>query len=126
MFTGEVHSGPRAETLTVPLERMPIFARAGAIVPAPGLRRLRRRAAPPDPLILNVYAGADGRFTLYEDEGVGFGYQQDQFTRTQLRWSEGAGSATLAIGPRPRRATRATRRAAATASGCSGSRRRAR
>ena len=33
VFTGEVHSGPRVETLSVPLDRMPLFARAGSIVP---------------------------------------------------------------------------------------------
>ena len=70
LFTGEVHTGARAETLTVPLERMPIFARAGAIVPRQDYVDHVGRGAP-DPLILNVYAGDDGRFTLYEDEGVG-------------------------------------------------------
>ena len=97
LFTGEVHSGPRAQRLTVPLERMPLFARAGAIVPRQDyVDHVAKRV--PDPLILNVYAGDDGQFNLYEDEGVGFGYQQRQFTRTQLRWNEAAGSATLAIG----------------------------
>ncbi|HEY8000712.1 MAG TPA: TIM-barrel domain-containing protein [Solirubrobacterales bacterium] len=97
LFTGEVHSGPRAETLAVPLERMPIFARAGSVLPRQDYVDHVERGAV-DPLILNVYAGDDGDFTLYEDEGVGFGYQQGQFTRTQLRWSEAAESATLAIG----------------------------
>jgi hypothetical protein len=98
LFTGEVHSGPSAQTLAVPLERMPIFARAGAIVPRQDYVDHVGRGAP-DPLILNVYAGDDGRFGIYEDEGTGFGYQQGQFTRTPLRWDEATGSATLAIGP---------------------------
>ena len=98
LFTGEVHSGPRAETLLVPLERMPLFARAGSIVPRQDYAdRAGERA--PDPLILNVYAGADGEFELYEDEGVGFGYRQGRFTRTPLSWSEDGESATLTIGP---------------------------
>lgn len=97
VFTGTVHSGPRAETLSVPIERMPIFARAGAIVPRQEYVEHIGRGAP-DPLILNVYAGDDGRFELYEDEGVGFGYRHGKFTRTALRWNETASSSTLTIG----------------------------
>jgi alpha-glucosidase (family GH31 glycosyl hydrolase) len=96
VFTGEVHTGPRAETLKVPLDRMPLFARAGAVVPRQDYVDSTDRGAY-DPLILNVYAGGDGRFTLYEDEGVGFGYQANASTRTQLRWDEGAKGATLSI-----------------------------
>jgi hypothetical protein len=96
VFTGEVQSGPRAQTLSVPLDRMPVFARAGAIVPRQGYTdRIGGRA--PDPLILNVFAGADGRFSLYEDEGVGFGYERSRYARTPLRWDEAAGAATLQI-----------------------------
>jgi Glycosyl hydrolases family 31/Domain of unknown function (DUF5110) len=97
LFTGDVHSGPRAETLKVPLDRMPIFARAGAVIPRQDYVDHTARGAY-DPLIVNVYAGDNGRFTLYEDEGVGFGYQGDQFTRTQLRWKEGVRTSTLSIG----------------------------
>jgi hypothetical protein len=97
LFTGEVHSGPRARTLKVPLERMPLFARAGAIVPRQDYVDHVGRAAP-DPLILNVYAGANGGFTLYEDEGAGFGYQRERFTRTRFGWREQGRSATLALG----------------------------
>lgn len=98
VFTGDVHSGPRAESLSVPIERMPIFARAGSIVPNQKYAEHVERGAP-DPLILNVYAGDDGSFELYEDEGVGFGYRDGDSTRTPLRWNEKASSATLTIGP---------------------------
>jgi len=96
LFTGEVHSGPRVERVTTPLERMPLFARAGSIVPRQDYVRHSGRPAP-DPLILNVYAGADGGFDLYEDEGVGFGYRGGEFTRTAMRWDERAGTSTLTI-----------------------------
>jgi alpha-glucosidase (family GH31 glycosyl hydrolase) len=98
VFTGEVHSGPRVETLSVPLDRMPLFARAGAIIPNQKYVEHVGRGAP-DPLILNVYAGADGSFDLYEDQGVGFGYRSGKFTRTPLRWDESTSSSTLTIGP---------------------------
>ena len=97
VFTGEVHSGPSIETLSVPLDRMPLFARAGSIVPRQDyVEHVPARA--PDPLILNVYAGGDGGFDLYEDEGVGFGYRQGQFAETPLSWTEATGVSTLTIG----------------------------
>ena len=97
VFTGEVHSGPDVKTLSVPLDVMPLFARAGAIVPREDYAEHVTSGAP-DPLILNVYAGDDGGFDLYEDEGAGFGYRQGMFTRTPLRWNEAAGVSTLTIG----------------------------
>jgi alpha-glucosidase (family GH31 glycosyl hydrolase) len=94
VFTGEVHQGGRSERLRVPLERMPVFARAGAIVPRQPEPKVRGGQA--DPLALDVYAGAGGSYELYEDAGDGLGYERGEFARTRLGWSESAGA--LAIG----------------------------
>jgi alpha-D-xyloside xylohydrolase len=97
VFTGKVHHGPRAQNLSVPLGRMPVFARAGSIVP----RRPYESnigTGPSDPLVLDVYAGADGHFDLYEDAGEGFAYQNGGFARTDLRWHQDGNDATVAIG----------------------------
>ena len=100
IFTGRSYRGPRARTVTAPVDRMPVFARAGGIVPRqPYADHVEGGVA--DPLLLDVYAGADGSFTLYEDSGRGFGYQRKRFARTRLRWREGRGAAKLEIG-RPR------------------------
>jgi hypothetical protein len=94
-FTGEHHAGPSAQTLSVPLQRMPVFARAGAIVPrAPYTDYSTQR--PLSTLDLDVYAGHSGNFTLYEDAGHGFGYQQRAFTRTLIQWSQFARRLTIA------------------------------
>ena len=111
LFTGAVHRGSRTQTVSVPLDRMPVFARAGSIIPRqPSPARVSER--PPDPLTLDVYGGADGRFNLYEDSGSGFDYKRHGYARTEIRWHEGDGSATLVIaGARGRFAgMRATRR----------------
>jgi hypothetical protein len=97
IFTGKVHNGPRTQGLSVPLGRMPVFARAGSIVP----RRPYQShigTGPSDPLVLDVYAGADGDFDLYEDAGKGFAYQRHGFARTALRWHQDGNEATVVIG----------------------------
>lgn len=87
-----------------PLERMPIFVRAGAIIPmGPVLNYTDER--PLDPLTLDLYPG-DGTFTLYEDDGHTFAYEQGQFciTRFTLHLEESAPAVpavlTLTIGAR--------------------------
>jgi alpha-D-xyloside xylohydrolase len=71
--------------------------RAGAIVPmGPELQYTDEKSA--DPITLWVYAGADGSFTLYEDDGLTYGYEKGQFTRIPLRWNDA--TRTLTIGKR--------------------------
>jgi alpha-glucosidase (family GH31 glycosyl hydrolase) len=94
VFTGAVHRGGRAEGLSVPLDRMPVFARAGSVVPRqPSETRVAHGQA--DPLAVDVYAGASGSFELYEDSGAGFDYAGGAFARTSLRWDEAAQSLTI-------------------------------
>jgi hypothetical protein len=97
LFTGERHRGPRAKKIATPLDRMPVFARAGAIVPRqPDAGNARRQRE--DRLLLGVYAGANGSFTLYEDSGDDLRYLGGRFSRTRLAWRQGRRSASLAIG----------------------------
>jgi len=96
IFTGTRHTGPGVETLRVPLERIPVFARAGAVVPQAPYMDFSAQT-PLDPLELDVYAGRSGSFRLYEDAGHGFGYRDGASARTPLRWDERR--ATLSIGP---------------------------
>lgn len=96
-FTGAVHRGPKAKTVTVPLDRMPVFAKAGSIVPRQAYTGQAKRGQARK-LTLDVYAGDAGGFTLYEDAGEGFGYRRGESARTSLRWREGKRAATLTIG----------------------------
>ncbi len=97
IFTGQRHRGPKAKTVRAPLERMPVFARAGAIVPRqPDTSHAAQQQG--EPLVLGVYGGDDGSFTLYEDAGDGLDYQGGGFARTRFAWRQGAGSASLEIG----------------------------
>ena len=80
-----------------PYDRMPLHVRAGSIVPfGPELQWTGEK--PADPITLFVYAGTDGAFTLYEDDGLTYGYEKGAFARIPIRWDDA--TATLAIGKR--------------------------
>ena len=95
-FTGKKYRGPGVKRLSVPLERMPVFARAGAIVPTqPAVRTTAVR--PPRTLVLNAFRG-NGRFTLYDDAGDGFGYERSRFSHTRITQAARGGRTTITIG----------------------------
>ena len=58
-----------------PYERMPLYVREGAIVPY-GPEMQYSDEKPAEEITLYVYAGKDGEFTLYEDEGVNYNYEK--------------------------------------------------
>ncbi|HUE28928.1 MAG TPA: TIM-barrel domain-containing protein, partial [Solirubrobacteraceae bacterium] len=97
-FTGQALSGPSVRTLSVPLDQMPVLVRAGTIVPTEPYALF----TPPGPqrtLILTVYPGARGSFSLYDDQGVGFGYTRGSYSRTPLVHTERARRDAVTIGP---------------------------
>jgi alpha-D-xyloside xylohydrolase len=50
---------------------------------------------PADPIELRVYRGADGKFTLYEDEGDGYNYEKNAFATIPFEWNEARQSLTI-------------------------------
>jgi len=96
-WTGRRHPGGQRIEADAPLARMPLFVRAGSIVPTgPALQYAAEK--PADPLLLTIYTAADGSFDLYEDDGVTNGYARGAFTRIPLRWNDRA--RVLTIGAR--------------------------
>ena len=96
-LTGAVHTGGQTISAAAPRERMPLFVRAGAIVPA-GEDVQSTAEKPQGRLTMHVFAGADGAFTLYEDQGTDMGYASGEFARVPMRWDDDA--RTLTIGAR--------------------------
>lgn len=95
--TGERQSGGRTVTAAAPLSTMPLFVRAGSIVPTgPAIQHSAEMLNAP--LTLNIYTGADGAFDLYEDDGLSYDYENGEWSRIPLRWDDAA--ATLTIGAR--------------------------
>ncbi|WP_396594134.1 TIM-barrel domain-containing protein [Brevundimonas sp. R86498] len=94
LHTGARHSGGRRETVDAPLERIPLFVRAGAILPTgPEITHTAEKLD--GPITLTIYAGADGRFELYDDAGTTYGYERGEFARIPLLWDQSAGVLTL-------------------------------
>jgi alpha-glucosidase (family GH31 glycosyl hydrolase) len=99
-FTGKIYEGGQLLAYECPLDRMPIFVKAGSILPlAPPMEYSDQRAL--DPLTLDVFAGKAASFQLYEDDGTSLDYRKNEFSRTPLSYqpSQQAGQHTITIGP---------------------------
>jgi alpha-D-xyloside xylohydrolase len=96
-WTGKRFTGGTTVTADAPLEAMPLFVRAGSIVPVgPDQQYIGEKSR--DELTLYVYAGHSGEFSLYEDDGHTYGYERGEFSRITLAWDDAA--RTLTIGRR--------------------------
>lgn len=96
-WTDDRLSGGRAIEAKADLETVPLFVRAGAIVPTgPEIQFADEK--PGMEMRLKVYPGADGEFTIYEDEGDNYNYEQGAFSTITLRWNDA--ERTLVIGTR--------------------------
>ncbi|HOC48683.1 MAG TPA: glycoside hydrolase family 31 protein [Bacteroidales bacterium] len=95
--TGRHYAGGTVVEADAPYEWMPLFAREGSLIPTgPDIQYTGEKEA--DPLTLWVYAGADGAFELYEDEGDNYNYEDGAYTLIPLTWNEA--ERTLTIGKR--------------------------
>ena len=96
-YTGAYVAGGRTREMPAPYGRMPLFVRAGSIIPfGPAMEWCDEK--PADALRLYVYAGADADFTLYEDDGLTYAYEKGAFSTIPLHWDDA--SRTLTIGER--------------------------
>lgn len=95
-WTGKRVSGGQTIAAEAPLDRIPIYARAGSIIPfGPAVQSASVKA---DPIELRIYAGADGDFTLYEDEGDNYNYEHGAYSVTPIHWDDK--TSTLTVGDR--------------------------
>ena len=82
-FTGATFTGPLTTTLAVPLDRMPVFVRAGGIIPEQSSSTTATTTSPTH-LVLKVFSGSSATFSLYGDSGSGLGYTLGQYTETRI------------------------------------------
>ena len=96
-WTGKYLAGGQDVLLETTLDRVPMFVRAGSILPlGPEMQYVGEKAW--DNLEVRVYPGANGRFTLYEDEGDNYNYEKGQYATITFQWNDKA--RTLTIGER--------------------------
>jgi alpha-D-xyloside xylohydrolase len=95
-WTGRVAESGAIDAVA-PIERMPLYVRAGSIVPM-GPDEEYTTQKPADPIELRIYAGADGNFTLYEDENDNYDYEKGVHATISLQWDDA--KRVLTIGER--------------------------
>lgn len=95
-WTGAELVGGQKMNVDAPLDIIPIFVKAGAIIPlGPDIQNASERS---DPIEIRVYKGANGNFTLYEDNGEDYSYEKGKYSTINLSYNDK--KRTLTIGPR--------------------------
>ncbi|RVU03020.1 DUF5110 domain-containing protein [Mucilaginibacter limnophilus] len=94
LYTGKLFKGGNTITADAPYERMPIFVKQGAIIPfGPEIQYTAEKT---DGIItVFVYTGANGSFSLYEDEGLNYNYEKGQFSTIPLKYNNASGELTI-------------------------------
>ena len=96
-WTGQRYQGGKDVTLETTFDRVPMFVRAGSILPlGPEMQYVGEKTW--ENLELRVYPGADGSFTLYEDEGDSYNYEKGAYSTITFKWNDK--TRTLTIGQR--------------------------
>jgi alpha-glucosidase (family GH31 glycosyl hydrolase) len=92
------HNGGMTVTRKVDLATMPIYVRVGSIIPVDPVRQYMAQPVT-ERTKLKVYSGANGEFTMYEDDGNSQNYLQNKGTWTKLSWDDGAKKLTISSAP---------------------------
>jgi alpha-D-xyloside xylohydrolase len=96
-WTGTQLAGNQTVTASAPMTIIPLYVRAGTILPmGPNLQYAMQKQ--PDTIALRIYRGANGQFTLYEDEGDNYNYESGAFATIPITYNEA--SKTVTIGQR--------------------------
>ena len=97
LYTGEYTQGGQRLVVDAPYERIPVFVREGAIIPF-GPEMQWSDEKPAELINLYVYAGQNGQFQLYEDEGTNYNYEKGKYATIDISYDDA--SRTVTIGQR--------------------------
>ena len=95
-WTEEMVAGGREIERPVDLTTMPLYVRAGAIIPLGPVKQYTSEKVD-GPLTLQIYPGADGNFLLYEDDGRTFNYRRGEWMGIQMAWNDRQRRLTLRL-----------------------------
>lgn len=94
IYKGQYFDGGKRITTEAPYEKMPLFVKAGSIIPfGPELQYTSERRA--DTITLFVYTSRDASFTLYEDEDTNYNYEKGLFSTIKMDYDEQTKSLTI-------------------------------
>ncbi|MGH8338083.1 MAG: DUF5110 domain-containing protein, partial [Gammaproteobacteria bacterium] len=96
-WTGKNQAGGQSVDTPAPYDQIPLYVRAGSIIPFGPVEQYIGEK-PAETVTLYVYTGADGKFTLYEDDGLTFDYEKGEFSQIPIVWKDA--TRTLSIGKR--------------------------
>lgn len=92
-WTGAASTGGKTIDAAAPIDRMPLYVKAGSIVPmGPNIEYATESA---DPIEIRIYPGQDGAFTLYEDAGDGYAYEDGHYATIALTWNDAQKQLTI-------------------------------
>lgn len=87
LYTNKYYKGGQTITAAAPYEKIPVFVPEGAIIPyGPAIEWTDEK--PADVIKLYVYAGHDGQFTLYEDEGTNYNYEKGKYATIDFSYDD--------------------------------------
>lgn len=93
-YSGKFVEGGRQLVVDAPYERIPLYVRQGAILPmGPDMQYSDEK--PAEKITLYVYAGANGEFTLYEDENVNYNYEKGAYSMIPMNYNDADGTLTF-------------------------------
>lgn len=93
-YTGKYYAGGQQITVEAPMEKIPLFVKAGSIIPfGPAIEYVAQKAA--DTITLYVYTGKDATFSLYEDENFNYNYEKDKYLNITVTYNETTKSLTI-------------------------------
>jgi endoglucanase len=92
-WTGATNAGGQAVSAAAPIDKMPIFVRAGSVLPmGPDIQYAAQNL---DPMEIRVYPGANGSFNLYEDEGDNYNYESGVCATIPFTWNNAIQQLTI-------------------------------
>ena len=93
-WTGKTLQGGQTIAADAPIETIPLYIKAGSILPmGPYLQYATEK--PADPIELRIYQGANGQFTLYEDENDSYNYEKGVYATIRLSWNDQTKTLTI-------------------------------
>ena len=93
-YTGAYHAGGQTIVADAPYDKIPVFIPEGAILPI-GPEMQWSDEKKPELIDLYVYAGKDGSYTLYEDEGTNYNYEKGKYAVIDFRYDDARKQVTI-------------------------------